>query len=551
MKSPKRCLWIIGSLTVLSACCGMLFAQGPTYDILIRGGRIIDGTGNPWFSGDVAIKGGRIVAVGHLAQATATRTIDATGLVVTPGFIDLHTHSDLTLLADGNAQSKVRDGVTLDVIGESTSVAPRDGLPVEKSDSVQQDWTTFTQYFQKIEKQGISMNLISHVSAEQIRRVVMGYDDRAASPAENERMKDLVARSMKEGAWGLVTRYEGGGPDHPEEIIEMAKVAAALGGNYTTHVGDEGVQIRKEVAFALRVADETRIPVHIFHMKIRGADNWDFMPEYIAQIENARKKGLDITANQYPYTAMSKGWSTLFPVWVRAGGPAKFAERLKDPAIHEKIKSDPYFKTMIRENGWGDIALSRTSNPELQKYEGMRITEIAKLRGDADPADTCINLMAEDGGRISGVFHNQSEENIRMVMRQPWVSIASDGSAISKDTPGVPHPREFSSNARVLGYYVREQHILTLEDAIRKMTSLPAQILGLPDRGQIRPGFAADVVLFDPDKVSETSSYEKPKSYPDGIPYVLVNGVAVVDKGQHTGARPGKVIRGRAYQAAS
>ncbi len=529
----------------------MLFAQGPAYDVLIRGGRIIDGTGNPWFSGDVAIKGGRIVAVGHLANATATRTIDATGLVVTPGFIDLHTHSDLTLLADGNAESKVRDGVTLDVIGESTSVAPRDGLPVEKSDSVRQDWTTFTQYFQEIEKQGISMNLISHVSAEQIRRVVMAYDDRAATPAEIERMKFLVARSMKEGAWGLVTRYEGGGPDHPEEIIEMAKVAAALGGNYTTHVGDEGVQIRQEVAFALRVADETRIPVHIFHMKVRGVDNWDFMPEYIALIENARRKGLDITANQYPYTAMSKGWSTLFPVWVRAGGPAKFAERLKDPAIHEKIKSDPYFKTMIRENGWADIALARTSNAELQKYEGMQITEIAKLRGDADPADTCINLMAEDGGRISGVFHNQSEENIRMVMRQPWVSIASDGSAISKDAPGVPHPREFSTNARVLGYYVREQHILTLEDAIRKMTSLPAQILGLPDRGQIRAGFAADVVLFDPDKVRETSSYEKPKSYPDGIPYVLVNGVAVVDKSQHTGARPGKVIRGRAYQPAS
>ena len=544
MKTVRVCgLILLGYLGAL--------AQSPKYDVLIRGGRIIDGTGNPWFSGDVAIKDGRIVNVGHLAGATATRVIDATGLVVVPGFIDLHTHSDLTLLADGNAQSKVRDGVTLDVIGESTSVAPRDGLPAEGSSSVRQDWTNFNQYFQKIEQQGVSMNLISHVSAEQIRRVVIGYDDRAATPAEIERMRDLVARSMKEGAWGLVTRFEGGGPDHPDEIIAMARVAAALGGNYTTHVGDEGVEIRKEVAFALRVADETRIPVHIFHMKIRGSDNWGFMPEYIAEIENARSKGLDITVNQYPYTAMSKGWSTLFPVWVRAGGPAKFAERLKDPAVHAKIKADPYFKTMMKENGWADIALANTSQPQLRKYEGMRVTEIAKLRGDADPADTCIDLMAEDGGRISGVFHNQSEENIRLVMRQPWVSIASDGSAISADAPGVPHPREFSSNARVLGYYVRDQHVLTLEDAIRKMTSFPAQILGLPDRGQIRSGFAADVVLFDPDKVRETSTYEKPKSYPEGIPYVLVNGVMVIDKGQHTGARPGKVIRGTAWQSAS
>jgi N-acyl-D-aspartate/D-glutamate deacylase len=379
----------------------------------------------------------------------------------------------------------------------------------------------------------------------------MGYDERPATAAEIERMKSLVARSMKEGAWGLVTRYEGGGPEHPEEIIEMAKVAAALGGNYTTHIGNEGAEIQKEVNFAVRVADETGIPVHIFHMKVRGPDNWAFMPKYVEQIENARKKGLDITVNQYPYTAMSKGWSNLFPVWVRAGGPAKFVERLKDPALRDKIKNDPEFKTLVKEEGWEGITLARTTNPDLQKYEGMRITEIAKLRGDADPADTCIELMAVDGGRIAGVFFNQSEDNIRLVMKQRWVSIASDGSAVSASSPGVPHPREFSTNARVLGYYVRDQHVLTLEDAVRKMTSFPAQILGLTDRGQIRSGFAADVVVFDPAKVRETNSYEKPKSYPEAIPYVLVNGVLVVDKGQHTGARPGKVILGRAYQAAS
>jgi N-acyl-D-amino-acid deacylase len=552
MKTANRACLILAFLAVLCASRSTLLAQAPMYDILIRGGRIIDGTGNPWFSGDVAIKDGRIVGVGHLAKATAKRIIDAAGLVVAPGFIDLHTHSDLSLLADGNAESMVRDGVTLDVIGESTSVAPRDGLPVEESESVRQDWTNFSQYFEKIAQQGISMNLISHVSAEQIRRVVIGYDDRAASPAEIERMKSLVARSMKEGAWGLVTRFESGGPDHPDEIIEMAKVAASLGGNYTTHMGSEGHEIGKEVAFAIRVADEAAIPVHIFHVKIRGEESWDIMPKYLDQIENARKQGLDITANQYPYTAMSKGWNTFFPLWARAGGPAKFAERLKDEALRAKIKSDPDFLTWVEESGgWQGTMLATTSRPQLKKYEGMRIAEIAKLRGDADPADTCLDLMAEDGGHIGGVYQNQSEENVRMAMVKPWVAIASDGAAINLNAPGFPHPREYSTNARVLGYYVREQHLLTLEDAVRKMTSFPAQILGLSDRGQIRSGYAADIVVFDPDTVRETNSYEKPKSYPAGIPYVLVNGVAVIDKGQHTGARSGKVIRGRGYQSSS
>jgi N-acyl-D-aspartate/D-glutamate deacylase len=529
-----------------------LSAQRPTYDVLIRGARIVDGTGNPWFSGEIAIKDGRIAAVGHLGSATATRVIDATGLVAAPGFIDLHTHSDLTLLADGTAQSKVRDGVTLDVIGESTSVAPRDGLPVESGDGVHQDWTTFTQYFEKIERQRISMNLISHVSAEQVRRVVMGYDDRPASPAEIERMKKLVARSMEEGAWGLVTRYESGGPDHPDEVIEMAKVAASYGGNYTSHIGSEGFQQTKEIAFAMRVADAARIPVHIFHLKIRGRDNWGTMAQYIAQIEDARSRGLDITANQYPYTAMNHGWNAFFPLWAREGGPAKFAERLKDRAVREKIKHDPDFITWAKEHGWWEgITLARSTKSQDKKYEGMRIAEIAKLRGDADPADTCINLMADEEGRIGGIFHTMSEDDVRLVMKQPWVSIASDGSALNLDATGFPHPRNYSTNARVLGYYVRDQHVLTLEDAVRKMTTLPAQILGLTDRGQIHEGYFADIVLFDPAKVRETNSYEKPKSYPDGIPYVLVNGVPVIDHGNHTGARPGKVIYGKGSLRAS
>lgn len=543
---------IVAALAVVAAVTAgrRLAAQAPAYDLLIRGGHVIDGTGNPWFAADVAVKNGHIAAVGRLERATAARVIDARGLVVAPGFIDLHTHSDLALLADGTAQSKVRQGVTLDVIGESTSVAPRDGLHDAPVDAVTQDWTTFSGYFSRLERQGISINLISHVSAEQVRRVVMGYDSRAATPAELDRMKKLVARSMEEGAWGLVTRFESGGPDHPDEIIELAKVVAAYGGNYTSHIGSEGFQQEKEIAFAIRVADEAHIPVHIFHLKIRAKDNWGTVGKYIEMIDVARARGLDVTANQYPYTAMNHGWSAFFPVWAREGGPAKFAERLKDPAIRERIKHDKDFITWAKEHGWWDgIVMGRAGSEQNRKYEGMRLSEIAKARGDADPADTCLTLMAEDGGRITGMFHTMSEDDVRLVMRQPWVSIASDGSAINLQAPGVPHPRNYSTNVRVLGHYVREAHVLTLEDAVRKMTSLPAQILGLRDRGQVREGFAADLAIFDPATVSETNSFEKPKSYATGVPYVVVNGVLVIDRGNHTGAKPGRAIRGAGFRA--
>jgi N-acyl-D-amino-acid deacylase len=524
----------------------LLGAQTAPYDVVIRGGRVVDGTGNPWFAGDVAIKNGRIAAVGRVANATAARTIDAPGRIVAPGFIDLHTHSDMPLLADGTAQSKVRQGVTLDVLGESTTVAPRDGLKDDGGDGVRPDWTTFTGYFQRLERQGISMNVISHVSAEQARRVVLGYDPRPATPAELDRIKKLVARSMEEGAWGLVTRFESGGPAHPEEIIELAKVVAGYGGNYTSHIGSEGFEQEKEIRFAIRVAEEAKLPVHIFHLKIRARDNWGSVGRYVKMIEDARARGLDITANQYPYTAMNHGWSAFFPVWAREGGPAKFAERLKDPAVRERIKHDRDFISWAKEHGWWEgIVMGRAGSERNRKYEGMRLSEIAKQRGDADPADTCLTLMAEDGGRISGMFHTMSEDDVRLVMRQPWVSIASDGSAINLTAAGVPHPRNYSTNVRVLGHYVREQQVLALEDAVRKMSSLPAQILGLRDRGQLREGFAADVVVFNPATIGETNSFEQSKSYAKGVDYVLVNGVLVIDQGEHTGAKPGRPILNR------
>jgi len=503
----------------------------------------VDGTGNPWFQGDVGIRGDRIVAVGDLSGADADRLIDATGLVVAPGFIDLHTHSDGALVRDGTAQSKVRQGVTLDIAGESSSPAPRDGLDDED------EWTTFTGYFERLEEQGISMNFISHVSYQQVRRVVKGFDEGPATPGELQRMRELTARSMREGAWGLVTRFESGGPEHPDEVIELAKIVASLGGNYTSHHGSEGYEQEREIDFAIRVAEEARIPVHLFHFKIRGRDNWGTIGRFIEQVEEARARGLDITANQYPYTAMFHGWSAFFPLWVREGGSDRFAERLRDPSLRERIKSDPDFIAWAQEHGWWEgIVLARASTPEVRRYEGMSAAEIAEARGVADPADVVLDLMAAEGGSISGVFHTMSEEDVRLVMRQPWVAHASDGSAINLEAAGLPHPRNYGTVPRVLGHYVREEGVLTLEDAVRKMTSLPAQILGIPDRGQVREGFVADVAIFDPERIAETNSFQDPKSYPVGIPHVIVNGTLVIADGEHTGARPGRVLRGRGYE---
>jgi N-acyl-D-amino-acid deacylase len=518
-------------------------AQQQTYDLLIRNGHIIDGTGNPWFAADVAIRGDRIVAIGHLAGAKATREIDARGLIVAPGFIDLHTHSDLTLLNDGNAESKVRQGVTIDVIGESTSVAPRDGLAEATG-----TWTDFTGYWKALGQKGISMNVISEVSFQQIRLVAVGYNPAPATAAQLERMKQLAARSMEEGAWGLVARFESGGPEHPEEVVEVARVVAKYDGIYVTHIGSEGAEQDREIDFAIRVAQEAKIPVHIFHLKIRGEENWGTIGRYLAKIEAARSRGLDITANQYPYTAMQHGWSAFFPVWAREAGPQKFAAILTDPAMRAKIKADKDFQTWVAEHGgWDGVVMGRARQPHNKKYEGMRIPQIAKLRGDTDPADTCLELMAEEGGTISGMFHTMSEADVRLVMKQPWVAIASDGSAINLQEDGVPHPRSFSTNPRVLGHYVRDEKVLTLEDAVRKMTSLPAQVLGLKDRGQIREQFAADLVIFNPATIRETTTFEKTKSYPEGIPYTIVNGVVVIDNGKHTDARPGRPLFGRGY----
>jgi N-acyl-D-aspartate/D-glutamate deacylase len=531
------------ALLALSVAAAAADAQ-PTstlqYDMLIRGGRIVDGTGNPSFAGDVAIIGERIVRVGSIGDAGAARVVDAAGLVVAPGFIDLHGHSTNALLTDGNGESKLRQGVTLEVIGEGESPAPANDPAEGRS------WDSFTDYFADLMREGISMNLIAHVSYNQIRRNVMGYKEGPASSSELEQMRDVTARSMREGAWGMTSEFPSGGPEHIEEVIELAKVVAAHGGNFTSHTGSEGFEQAQELDAVFRIAEEAQIPVHTFHLKVRSRENWGTMRRFLDQIEAARARGLDVTSNQYPYTAMNHGWAEFFPLWAREGGPEAFARRLNDPATRERIKTDPDFRIWSEEHGgWDGIVLGYAAHTGRPDYEGMTIAEIAASRGDTDPADTAIALMAEENGRIRGLFHTMSEEDVRLIMRQPWVAIASDGQAINMENyPGLPHPRYYGTNARVLGHYAREERVLKLEDAVRKMTSLPAQILRLGNRGQIHEGFVADITIFDPQTVRATNSFERPRSYAAGIHYTIVNGAIVIDGGKHTGARPGRALLG-------
>jgi N-acyl-D-amino-acid deacylase len=522
------------------------------YDIVITNGRLIDGTGNPWFSGDVGIKAGKIVKIGKLDPKSGKRVIDAKGMAVSPGFIDLHTHTDLPALADGNVESKVRQGVTLDVIGESSTVAPLKGVVLEEykeaakqRSGVDVDWTTLEGYFRRLGKKGSSMNIASSVSPQQIRKVVVGFEDRPATAAEIDKMVQLTTQAMQEGAVNLSTAFTGGGYKYADEMIAMAKVVAKYGGYYGTHIGGEGEQIHEELDKAIRIAEETGVPVHIYHIKVRGKNNFGKVKDVIKKIDAARARGLDITANQYPYTAMQHPWSRLFPTWVQNMPRKEAVAKLKDRAFRDKVKADHEFAEYVNEHGgWEGIVGTVFRKPQNKQFEGKSILAMAKARNQGDPAETCFDLIVEEETFINGVHHTMSEDDVKFVMQVPWVSIASDGSGLNLKEPGKPHPRSYGTNVRVLGKYVREEKVLTLEDAVRKMTSLPAQTLKLKDRGLLKEGYWADIVVFDPASVSDPATYENPQQYAKGVPFVLVNGAVVIDSGNHTGARPGKVIYG-------
>jgi len=514
------------------------------FDTLVYHGRVIDGSGSPETAGDVGIKDGRIAAIGQFEPSSAERTIDAQGLVVCPGFIDMHTHSDITVLMDAKSESKVRQGVTLDVIGESSSVAPVIGPAAEEYQADQRhrfgfevDWTDLAGYFDRFSRQGAATNIASGVSPQQIRLAVMGFEKRPASAVELKEMERLTAEAMQQGAVCLTCAWHGGGPEYPDEVAAMAKIVAGYGGYYGVHLGTEGYQMDQEIEKALYVAREARIPVHIYHIKVRGRSNQGNIGWVIEAIESARREGLDVSANQYPYTAMQHPWSRLMPRWVQDAPRKEIVPHFAERSFRDKVKEDPEFKQYVDEHGsWEGIVASVVHNPALKQYEGKRASQIAQMRGqEADPAEAVFDVVLEEGNFPHGVFHNMAEADVQTFMRQPWVSIGSDGTALNLNAQGLPHPRSFGTNVRVLGKYAREERIFSLEEAIRKMTSLPASVLRLSDRGLLRPGCWADVVVFDPDKVADRATFEAPKQYPIGVEYVLVNGELVVGRGSTRG----------------
>ena len=537
-------------------------AQRPRFDVIIANGRVVDGTGAPWFRGDVGITGDRITAVGSLGDATAGMRVDATNLVVSPGFIDLLGQSEFNVLVDGRAASKILQGVTTEVTGEGSSIAPvNDRLIADASANarhfgVAQDWRTLADYFKRLdERSHTAINVATFVGAGGIRSYVIGKDDRPATAAELEQMKRLVADAMQQGALGLSTSLQYV-PDRfasTDEIVELAKVAARYGGVYFTHQRSESARIFESLDEVFTIAERAAIPAEIWHLKTAYKANFGKMPEVLQRIEAARSRGLDVTANQYPYTRASNGLDSCLPLWAREGGFEKTLPRLTDPATRERIKKDmddPNAATWENQwygaNGGDGVMLSSVLNRDLAKYEGMTLTQIGKAMGK-DPRDAVIDLVIADRGESSVITSIMDEDDVRTALKHPLVGVGTDSGAQAQDgrlSESKSHPRAWGSFPRILGRYVRDEHLLTLEEAIRKMTSKAADRVHLNDRGLLRPGMMADITVFDPATIRDVSSFDDPKHYATGVRQVFVNGKRVVGDGAITAERPGRPLRG-------
>lgn len=542
-------------------------ASAPSaFDVLITGGRIVDGTGSPWFEGDIGIVGDRIAAMGRLAGQPAVRTIDAKGLYVSPGFIDMLGQSEFNVLADSRAASKITQGITTEITGEGSSIAPmNDRLAAEAkaqfdSFKVALDFRTLGEYFTRLETRSRpAINLGTFVGAGGLRSYVIGDSQRAATPEELEQMKTLVRQAMEEGALGLSTSLQYV-PDRfasTDEIVELAKVAAEYGGRYLTHQRSESNQIIASLDEAFIVAERARIPTEVWHLKTAYRANWGRMPEILKHFQAARGRGLDVTANMYPYDRASNGLDACLPLWVREGGTDAMIARLKDPAQRERIKrdmEDPSPKDW--ENQWygsggaSGVLLSSVLDPSLRKWEGKTLAEIGKEMGK-DPRDAAMDLVIADRAEASVIISIMREDDVRAALADPMVSIGTDSGARAEDGPlsvSKSHPRAWGSFTKILGTYVRDEKLIPLEDAVRRFTSRPATRMGIHDRGLIRPGFKADLAIFDLATVRDRSTFTDPNHYSEGIRHVLVNGQAVVADGKITDARPGQVVRGAGYR---
>lgn len=533
--------------------------SGEKFDVIIRNGTIYDGGGTPGFAGDLAITGDRIVAVGRLDVATATTEIDATGLAVAPGFINMLSWSDESLIEDGRSQGDLRQGVTLEVFGEGTSPGPL--TPEMKSDilarqtDVKYDipWTTLAEYLDHLVARGIATNVASFIGATTVRVHEIGYDDRPPTVEELQRMTALVRQAMEEGALGVGSSliYAPGFYADTDELIALARVAAEYGGMYISHIRSEGNALVESVAELVRIAEEAQVRAEIYHLKAAGQANWPKLAEVIEMIEAARERGLHITADMYTYTAGSTGLDAAMPPWVQEGGYDAWADRLRDPATRARVIEEMRTPTTEWENlmlaaGAEGTLFVGFDNPDLRGLIGRTLAEVAEERG-VSPEDAAIDLVIEDGSRVQVVYFLMSEDNVRRKIALPWVSFGSDARSLA--TEGVflntsTHPRAYGNFARLLGRYVRDEGVVPLEEAIRKLTSLPARNLRLRDRGILRPGHYADVVVFDPETIRDHATFEDPHQYSTGVVHVWVNGTQVIADGEHTGALPGRVVRG-------
>jgi N-acyl-D-amino-acid deacylase len=556
-------LRLITAALAFTAACAVAAAQTAAgrYDILIRNGRIVDGTGAPWFRADIAIAGDRIAAVGPLPTASAATIVDASGLVVAPGFIDLLGQSEFNVLVDGRAASKILQGVTTEVTGEGSSIAPvndrlmQEAAPAAKHFGVVQDWRTLGDYFRRLEQRSrTAINVATFVGAGGIRNYVIGKDERPASPAELDEMRRLVGRAMEQGAVGLSTSLQYV-PDRfasTEEIIELARVAARYGGVYFTHQRSEGARIFESLEEVFTIADRAQIPAEIWHLKTAYKPQFGRMAEVLERIETARRRGLDVTANQYPYNRASNGLDACLPLWVREGGLEKMLARLKDPAARERIKKEMDDPTITAwENQWygangGDgVMLASVLNPDLRPYEGMTLTEIGRAMGK-DPRDAVMDLVIADRGESSVITAIMDENDVRTALKHPLVGVGTDSSAKAEDgklAESKSHPRAWGTFPRILGTFVRDERLLPLEEAVRKMTSKAAARVHLSDRGILRRGMIADITVFDPATIRDVATFEDPNRYSIGVTHVFVNGRRVVADGAITSERPGRPLR--------
>jgi len=553
----------IVALVILSMFV-MPSTQQPQFDLLIKNGRIVDGSGRAGYIADLAVKGDRIVKIGKLSNATATRTIDARGMVVAPGFIDMLGQSETYLLIDPRAMSKVMMGVTTEITGEGESIAPINERQIkEQEDFLKRfnltiDWRTLDQYFKRLEKQGSGVNLGTFVGATQVREYVIGYDDRPPTAQELEQMKKLVADAMKDGALGVSTslQYVPAVFAKTAELIELAKVAHQYGGIYATHQRSEANTIDASLDEVFEIAQKAHIPAEIWHLKTAYKKNWGRMPHVLARIQQARDRGLDVTADIYPYIAGSTALTACLPPWALEGGTDKMLARLREPENRQRLKQEISQEQTEWENiylgsgGPGGVLIGSVVNRELEPLQGKRISEIAAEQ-KKDPLDAVFDLILLDHGQTGAIYFMMSEDDMRAAMKSPFVSFCTDSGARATDGPlagSKSHPRGWGSYPRILGHYVRDEKLLSLEDAIHKMSGAPAARVGLRDRGLLREGMFADIVVFDPEKVIDQATFESPNQYPIGIDYVLVNGKISVDKGQRTPALAGRVLRGPGFK---